>query len=403
MVARVREQADLLNASEVAEGHATTTLPSSHDQDAQHELLLGVVNPMDRLFIASVYLAILGRPADASGMHNARLGLQSGKSRIDYIRDVVSSEEARNKSYELTDLPLPVQKVLSHAPYVSWLGKIPLIRRWKTAILNQYLTYFVRISTEYRWAQERLRWNQATLDLLQKTQHALQVSVWAMQDRAQLKDILASQDAQYHGHHVLVSDRDLETFAQHLEQLESSVQHNDGKAEILLPLIKQAIDDTNSTLVLHLGCGQGQWAQFWQAAGCEMLCADPNPLNVSASLGLGLMNVHEQSAEYVLADLPNASCAVVVLSRRATAPRWSSWFASVREAARVLKPGGMCILEWPKLNADMAILEGSAIPLAHWQTLLKWHGLLEKNTGLMNASESKLSHYLVAERSRGGD
>lgn len=97
---------------------------------------------------------------------------------------------------------------------------------------------------------------------------------------------------------------------------------------------------------LDVGCGHGRLAEFAAAAGYEAFGVDPNPLAVEAARQrLGPDRVFEGTLE--TAHLPADRFAVVSLV--GTVEHLKRPLQTLREILRVLKPGGLILVQTPNL------------------------------------------------------
>lgn len=110
------------------------------------------------------------------------------------------------------------------------------------------------------------------------------------------------------------------------------------------PQIERAL--SVGTLALDLGCGRGEWLRVLQRRGLEPRGVDASPAMVAACRAEGL-HAEESDALAALASAPSDSHALISALHLAEHLEFPTLFALVAQAGRVLKPGGLLILETP--------------------------------------------------------
>ena len=110
------------------------------------------------------------------------------------------------------------------------------------------------------------------------------------------------------------------------------------------PQIERAL--AVGTRALDLGCGRGEWLRVLQRRGFEPHGVDASPAMVAACRADGLC-AEEGDALAALAAAPASSHALISVLHLAEHLEFATLFALVAQAGRVLKPGGLLILETP--------------------------------------------------------
>ena len=113
--------------------------------------------------------------------------------------------------------------------------------------------------------------------------------------------------------------------------------------------------------VLDVGPGRGEWLGVLAQAGVPAYGVDPNPAVVAACREHGLDVVAAGVLEH-LASVPDASLAAVTAFHVAERLGFRGLVELVEQAARVLAPGGVLILETPN---TANVLVGASAPRSH--------------------------------------
>lgn len=117
-------------------------------------------------------------------------------------------------------------------------------------------------------------------------------------------------------------------------------------AERRSQLLQEASALPGDLLALDLGCGRGEWLQELSAVGIPAKGVDSNVAMVNACQAQGLA-VCLQDLRLALRATPSASLLLVSAFHVAEHLPFELLFDLVHEAARVLRPGGVLLLETP--------------------------------------------------------
>jgi O-antigen chain-terminating methyltransferase len=115
---------------------------------------------------------------------------------------------------------------------------------------------------------------------------------------------------------------------------------------VYLPALHDNGIGTAETPILDLGCGRGEWLQLLQSDGLIAKGVDSNPLMVEACSAMGL-NVAKQDSVLHLAETPANSIGAVTAFHLIEHLPFSLLIRLIDSAFRVLKPGGLLLLETP--------------------------------------------------------
>jgi SAM-dependent methyltransferase len=118
------------------------------------------------------------------------------------------------------------------------------------------------------------------------------------------------------------------------------------RAEAYLPIITSVSAGIPGFPVLDIGCGRGEWLQLLRDGGLAALGVDSNPTFAAQVRALGLEVVEGDAIEY-LAAAPGDSVGAVTAFHIVEHLEINALIALIREAYRVIRPGGIVILETP--------------------------------------------------------
>lgn len=113
---------------------------------------------------------------------------------------------------------------------------------------------------------------------------------------------------------------------------------------VYLPFIAPLKTLDNSPAALDLGCGRGEWLELLQGQGFPAVGVDVDEGMLSACRDLNLNAVHSDFLEW-LRSVESDSLSVVSAFHFVEHIPFELLLEAVKEAHRVLKPGGLLILE----------------------------------------------------------
>jgi O-antigen chain-terminating methyltransferase len=119
------------------------------------------------------------------------------------------------------------------------------------------------------------------------------------------------------------------------------------RLEIYLPFIKLLLEDTSQDVnALDLGCGRGEWIELLKQEGVDANGIDLDKGMLDACHALGLPVIEGDALKY-LAELPSESQFIISSFHVIEHISFEQLGSLISEALRVLKPGGLLIMETP--------------------------------------------------------
>lgn len=118
------------------------------------------------------------------------------------------------------------------------------------------------------------------------------------------------------------------------------------RLRIYLPFISALLEVYPQAQAIDLGSGRGEWLTLLVESGMHAVGVDNNESMLDAARARGL-DVHCQDAITYLQALPDTSHALISAFHFVEHIPFEKLMVLVKEALRVLKPGGLLILETP--------------------------------------------------------
>ena len=118
------------------------------------------------------------------------------------------------------------------------------------------------------------------------------------------------------------------------------------RASVYLPAINLAKAGTETTPILDIGCGRGEWLEFLKENELHAQGVDVNHVMVSQCAELGLEVINGDAIDYLRTIKSNSLGAVTGMHIIEHIP-FKRLIALFDEVLRVLKPGGVAIFETP--------------------------------------------------------
>lgn len=326
-------------------------------------------------FVRNAYLALLLREPDEAGMAHYMDALASGYfNKIDILESLRASPEGRRNNVRVDGLALPVVvRRVGRIPIIGYVVRLMIaVVRLPRLIQHQNQVEF------YLWPQLQRIADYENQSRREAAEAVAQVSSQVL-DLSQQHEALTQQHqalTQQHQalsqHHEALTTRQVEfgnavdaRFAEFENELESLKADWDPKLddlyasfedrfrgereevqrrlEVYVPLL---IDAGITSGVLDIGSGRGEWLRLLRSKNIAGRGVDRNRVFIEECRGSGL-DVAEADALDHLQGLPANSLNVVTSFHLVEHLAFEVLIKMLDEIERVLKPGGLVILETP--------------------------------------------------------
>lgn len=219
--------------------------------------------------------------------------------------------------------------------YAPWLLRHRLYALQQQADATQQRMN--RLENQLRAAQQQQR----RLQRLELDQRFLRQDIMHRLDRplaeqTPSREPLTTQEPREHAHWYLAFEANYRGTPNDIEQ----------RQRAYLPFVQAAIPDPNSGLVLDLGCGRGEWLNVLRQEGYQTLGVDSNPAMLQAARDQGL-NVQQADLLEGLRLCDASSIAVLSAFQVVEHLPLAVVLEVFSEARRVMRPGGVLLLETP--------------------------------------------------------
>lgn len=273
--------------------------------------------------ITAAYWLWLGRTPDSAGAKHAESSLANGMPKLEWLLRLRLSPEAVARLgwpwwRRLASLWLRLQTMARQRP-----------RRWQWGALRRaerWLQHRGQRSNTLLWWKGQEAWQQREAQL-QRQLNQLASSAPSSPNGLQQAETEAFLSAMEH------------SFRGDPAALTSQLAHDYGEQVCALA---RALHGP----CLDVGCGRGLWLEWLNTQGIAAQGVDSNPNVVAQAQAAGL-NVFCQDGLLWLQEQPDASAAVVTAFHVVEHLSLAQRLLLVKEAFRVLKPGGLLILETP--------------------------------------------------------
>lgn len=324
----------------------------SKSQYALHELL-----PIpDSEFVEAAYRVVLKRAADPEGFDYFLAQLRSGNmTKIEILGRLRWSAEGMARSVHIDGLLLPYKL---HT----------LERRRLLGPILRWFHGFVQVGEIQR--RQTMMDNNQDREMLELVRH-VETEVWdtaskleAIESRQAFSDSRLNAALKEVGNSV----RGLSRFVEDVESEKSEAKANETKFESLYAAFETAFRGSRETImlrceptlawieecgagtaeapILDIACGRGEWLELLRHKGKAAKGVDLNETFIEYCASLGL-DVEKQDAVAYLKGLPDGSIGAITSMHLVEHLPFEVMVELIDEALRVLRPGGILVLETP--------------------------------------------------------
>lgn len=305
----------------------------------------------EREFIRTLYKAVLKRSATAEDFRIMLGALDYGNAhRIDVIDSVQSSEEAKQFDPIIITGLEEERKKLNRSRRIKSIPVLGYLLRWCKAV--------IMLPRELSYLQEKTD----NIGKQQLAQARLQEDTWNLSRTVQAD--LHNVNGVLNSYHLSIEEKRLEEQRKKYERRlldQFYVRYNEELFTESRDLLKERkkiyiekmdqhfqAEDKQEITVLDLGCGTGEWIEVAQEAGYHSIGVDSNMAVVEKDHQRypGLEVVCQDSIAFLKAQ-PQNSLDVITSFHMVEHMEMIEVLELCSEAARVLKPHGLLIIETP--------------------------------------------------------
>lgn len=234
-----------------------------------------------------------------------------------------------------------------------WLDRFPLTRfRMVERLLlkcYEWLTYEQRLAVAHLCQAMR-----ESLELYRKLEASYAASVATVQAaQDQIRTAVAADGTI--AERVASLERDLGVgSAPSLDALHLDLEmHFRGRRELMkqhlgvyLPIVREAIADADTQPILDVGCRRGEWLEILKEHSLPASGIDANPYMIAECRRRGFEVIETEPLRY-LKNLPSGSVGAITAFHLIGRLPFARLVALLDQILRVLRPGGLAILESP--------------------------------------------------------
>lgn len=324
-------------------------------------------------FLRNAYLGVLKRPPDQAGNDRFLSALASGDlNKLDVLALLHYSDEGQQSGVKINGLRLPAfVRKLERLPLLGYLlgiviaiARFPNLHRQlrqsefhlishQETLLKHFDQSHQQLAHDFREAIGQLTQivadQQRTLETISEYQNAIDghLETFQQQTHAAIGRLGKSQTAIAQQLSV-IEDRGKSwsldnIYAAFEDRFRGEREEIKKRLEVYLPIIREngIVRD-----VVDLGCGRGEWLELMRDSGIAAIGIDHNAVFLQRCRELGL-NAIEGDALLYLRGLPAGSLSLVTGFHIVEHVPFKELVLMVDEIRRVLRPGGIVILETP--------------------------------------------------------
>jgi len=322
-------------------------IPNSDDHYHVRDLL----QYHDRDFVWNAYRALLKREPDGEGLSAFLEKLRSGRfNKIDVLARLRFSPEGKRNQVTIDGLRAPATiRSLYRVPVIGYVvelvvgvARLPALIRNQRQIESHLIAQQERLANHSNELRESLA---LSLSRLAEEQKAI-----ARAQHKQLAALFLTRNATRNGSGPGLAadtgDRRLvldELYASFENQYRGTPEHIKEGLKVYLPLLKDAGITSD---ILDLGCGRGEWLELLREEGWQARGVESNRAMIDNQRGQNLEIVQADALAY-LRGLPENSLRAVTAFHFVEHVEFAELINLLDEINRVLKPGGLLIVETP--------------------------------------------------------
>jgi SAM-dependent methyltransferase len=298
----------------------------------------------DQDFVLNAYRGILRREADPAGLHAHIEELRQGRvSKVELLGRLRYSPEGRMKATKVSGLGLRfVAQTLFRIPVLGYLGQwlsaiimLPVLVRNLQKLDCYSHTQFDRLNRQNHRMNQLMAANLERVDVRQLREDVLQLRELKA-DQADVQAILSDEEAHLlDGFYVALEDA-----------ARGSREAVKEELKVYLPYVSSVGPNGATPAVLDLGCGRGEWLEMLREQGFSGHGVDINRVALAICRALGLEVTEGDAIAFLKAQKPD-SFEVVTGFHLIEHFDLKTWIQLLDETLRVLKPGGMLLLQTP--------------------------------------------------------
>lgn len=336
----------------------------------------------DAVFVSVAYLSILGRQPDPEGFAHYLGRLHAGDAKAEILGRMRNSEEGRAFGARVQGLALrfllarvcrlPVIGKLAQILLAVW--QLPASQRNQSQFQDYVVSVLGQVQENARAQSERLR---AAIDVLgadqaaifehfeqldrRATRHRTRMELlraaastgrarlaaleraFKLQEQtlAETRKTLAAATNPNGDEHLL--DEFYAAFESRFRGTREEIKKRQG---VYVSLIQEAGAGAPEAPILDLGCGRGEWLELLGEMNLAARGADLNRVFIQENRGRGL-DVVEEDVMACLRSLKPSSMGAITSFHLIEHLPFKVLIVLIDEALRVLRPGGVLILETP--------------------------------------------------------
>lgn len=292
-------------------------------------------------FVEIAYQNILQRPADPEGFHNALRHLESGGSKIALLEGLRYSPEGRSRHVRLRGLlPRYWMERMFRVPFIGYALETIAILLRLPVLIRHHRALEVHVNAQSRIMREEL---QSSIAAMQREDAGLRSDIESLRAAAEAEAMKLEQSR----HEALVRARKMNRLYGALEdEFRGARDEIKGRVAVYLPHVHRAGAGSTTSPVIDLGCGRGEWLELLTEHHLVARGVDDSEESVKRCRARGLDVVQADAVEY-LRSLPDGSVGAVTAMHVVEHLDFPVMCELIENAARVLNPGGVLIIETP--------------------------------------------------------